>query len=67
MEIVHAWFGEGRMEKDLYRYLASRLFHDSNPWRTTVDNGGQPWTFERYDCGNHGHWWTLADMSAAIS
>jgi len=37
MEIVHAWFGEGRMEKDLYRYLASRLFHDTNP-------GAQIWT-----------------------
>jgi hypothetical protein len=35
MEIVHVWFGEGRMEKDLQRYLASRLFHNSRPCGST--------------------------------
>lgn len=44
MEIVHAWFGEGRMEKDLYRYLASRLFHnklEAVPNRDDVTRHGE--------------------------
>jgi hypothetical protein len=36
---------------------------NSNPWRTLVDNGEQPWTL----AGVGGRWRTLVDMSGAIS